>query len=626
MLTNAKTAVSISGLYERNLKLLAQNQPDMINELISCLNAEIKSDVEITVIESKTNLPIIKYGDLLLNSAYDPIKEAQRFVDALEFDQFINIAVLGLGMGYHLDEIVEKSQKRDFILVVEKDINLFKKFLENRDLAKFYNSCKIYFAVARKPMDIFRALQGCSLTIFSNGLTVVKHPSSVKIDPDYYDEIGEKIKDIFQWSRVNTISQINASNDFADNIFANMPHYLDIPGIKQLFGKFAGFPGIVVSAGPSLIKNIRYLKEAQGKSLIIAVDTALRVLLRHNIQPDIIVSIDYTKHNKRYFDGIPDIDSALAVDPEVYPQIIDDYKGPKFMISLPGKSLCDWLEDTVEDKGGMDKGLSVAHTAFLLAMKLGLTPVGFVGQDLSFPGNMSHVRGSAMVRKSNVKKDQAETTFVKDYFNGAVVTTTSMHVFLRHFEDLIDKHKIECYDLTEGGAYISGANPMPLREFIMLKTAESRDTKKIIAEAYNEKVVFDKKRFFSKLDKTISGFKYTANLAEEGKNLIKKLQKRIIKKDSNYNLSKLLKQWSDISTDLHRQRDVFLVLGNNITDIMLLQSKKDDFNLNDLDEKNVEKILPYLNKEEIIYTRLAEQCDIFYKKFTELKGKIPDLK
>jgi len=625
MTINAKIDQSTSALYKRNLELLAQNQPDMMPELISALNSNVISDACIEVVQSKTNIPTVKYGDLLLHSIYDPKKEAQRFVDGLEFDQFINIALLGLGMGYHLDEIAAKSGKRDFILVVEKDINLFKKFLENRDLAQLYSQCKLYFAVARKPMDIFRALQGCSLTIFSNGLTVVKHPASVKIDPAYYDQAGEKIKDIFQWARVNTISQINASNDFADNIFSNMPHYLKIPGIKQLFGKFCGFAAIIIAAGPSLIKNIRYLRQAQGKALLIAVDTALRVLLKHNIEPDIVVSIDYTKHNHRYFAGIPHIGSALVVDPEVYPQILADYKGPKFMISLPGKSLCDWLEEAVEDKGGMDKGLSVAHTAFLLAMKLGLEPVGFVGQDLSFPGNMTHVRGSAMVRKSNVKKDQAETTVVKDYFSGSVVTTTSMHVFLRHFEDMIDKQKTECYDLTEGGAFICGAKPMPLKEFIMLKTGKVMDTKKIINDAYKEKVVFDKNIFVSKLNKTIDSLKYFKSLTGDGKNIIKKLQKRIIKKDSNYSLAKLLKQWAEISAGLHKQRDVFAVLGNNITDIMVLQSKKDDFDLNNINEKNMEKILPYLNKEEIIYTRLSEQCNIFYNKFMEFKAKITDL-
>lgn len=47
--------------------------------------------------------------------------------------------------------------------------------------------------------------------------------------------------------------------------------------------------GIVVAAGPSLNKNINELKKAKGKSLIIAVDTALKPLLRAGIVPDMFL-------------------------------------------------------------------------------------------------------------------------------------------------------------------------------------------------------------------------------------------------------------------------------------------------------------------------------------------------
>ena len=515
-----------------------------------------------------------------------------------------------------------QESKRDFIIIIEKDLTVFKKFLEYKDLKPWYSKCDIYFAVGREPMEIFRALQGQSVTVFANGMTVIKHPACTKLYEGYYAAVALKLKDIFQWARVNTVSQINASKKFSSNIFANMSAYLNLPGINRLFGCFRGFPGIIVSAGPSLIKNIRYLRAVQGKALIICVDTALRVLLRHGIEPDIVVSIDYTEHNYRYFHGISGLKTALAVDPEVYPEIIENYDGPKFIINLPGKSLCDWLAANVEDKGGMDKGLSVAHTCFLLADRLGLSPIGLMGQDLSFPDNTTHVRGSAMVRKSNVNIKQKDTINVLNIFGGKEVTTTSMHVFLKHFEDLLDQHEVKCYDLTEGGAFISGSTPMPLKEFLQTQTNRQLDPKQIISDACRQPVQYNKPEVLKALQKAVSDLDKLVQVAGNGKRLIVKMEKCISQRSGNYDIQKLFKKWIDISRQLHSYRDVFILLGNSITDVMVLQSKKKNFDLDLLNHENQQGFLDYLAKERIVYSRLHEESSYFIEQFKMVMAKI----
>ncbi|MDX9703227.1 MAG: DUF115 domain-containing protein [Candidatus Auribacterota bacterium] len=621
--TQLISARKSSGFFAGNIDILRQKQPDIIDDLITAFHDAGSPHNDVVTIISKTGVPVVKVGDITVHSLYDPIKEAQRFVSSLQIDPYINIAIQGLGMGYHLDEIIAQSGNRDFILIIEKDIRVFKAFLEQRDLSGIYaqlaRNCKLYFAIGRTPIELFRALQGMALTIFANGITVINHPASIKLDIGYYTATGMKVKDIFQWARVNTISQINASEDFASNIFANMPEYLRLPGIKRLFDIFKGFPGIVVSAGPSLIKNIRYLRAAQGKALIIAVDTAFKVLLGHGIEPDMVVSIDYTKHNERYFVGVEDTNAALVVDPEVYPGILRRYTGPKFMISLPGKSLCDWLALNVEDKGGMEKGLSVAHTAFLLAGKLGLSPVGFVGQDLSFPGKMTHVRGSAMVRRSSVQAGQQDTVQVQDIFGGTVLTTTSMNVFLRHFEELIDQYKGEYYDLTEGGALMAGAKPMPIKEFLMTKTGLQLDTKQIIRDAFYRPVKCDYEKLIMAVRSALSGLRQVAKVSEEGKKVVQNLERRVNKQATNYNLRKLFEQWMNISKELHSFRDVFVLLGNNITDVMVLQARNSSFDFDSWDEKNPDGLLKFLSKEKTVFTALHDRCEEFMGNFLQLQ-------
>ena len=54
-------------------------------------------------------------------------------------------------------------------------------------------------------------------------------------------------------------------------------------------------PAIVVAAGPSLNKNIDELKRAKGKAFIIAVDTAIKPLLKKGIIPDMFAIVDGKK-------------------------------------------------------------------------------------------------------------------------------------------------------------------------------------------------------------------------------------------------------------------------------------------------------------------------------------------
>ena len=62
----------------------------------------------------------------------------------------------------------------------------------------------------------------------------------------------------------------------AENFYHNVGYLQTGYKAFQLLGKIpSNVPAFVVSAGPSLNKNIKELKRAKGKSFIIAVDTAV---------------------------------------------------------------------------------------------------------------------------------------------------------------------------------------------------------------------------------------------------------------------------------------------------------------------------------------------------------------
>jgi hypothetical protein len=60
-------------------------------------------------------------------------------------------------------------------------------------------------------------------------------------------------------------------------------------GVIALKNKFRNLPCIVVGAGPSLDKNVRFLHRAQNKAVIISCDAALKPLMGHGIVPEFVV-------------------------------------------------------------------------------------------------------------------------------------------------------------------------------------------------------------------------------------------------------------------------------------------------------------------------------------------------
>lgn len=613
--------------YNRNLSLLAKTQPDLASQIAAYNNPS----ANVEVLEAKDGSYTFKQnaGDNVYtaHSAYNPQKEASRMVDGYlkELKEFSNIVVLGGGFFYHIEELLKRTPgKFDFMLVVEYDVDVFKSALRCLDLSAVLGRPEIFFAVAEAPISVFQFLQGKGISIVANNLTILKHGTLCKMNP-YYSEVEKQVKDVFTWAKVNISAQVKTTDTYCRNIFANIPHVLKNPGVKNIFEFFKDIPAVVVAAGPSLSKNIAYLKRVQNNFLIVAVDTALKVLLQNEIEPHFVVSIDYTPDNLRYFKGVGKINTYLLADPEVYPDIFASYQGPKIAIDLQNKSLCYWLHRQGIDKGSLSKGLSVAHTCYEVAVAAGCSPIAFIGQDLAYTGGLSHSKGAAMtvaVDKDNLTEGMVK---VEDIFGGEIVTSTSMSVFLNHFMEKIYTHKVLTVDATEGGAKIAGSVNMPLKRFIAdYKEKGCTDIWAKISEA----VVLEDADIASIKEnalKTAKAFGKFAEFAEKGRELMEQLLKEIDKKEIDVKqVSKHLGNWRDISKNMHLYDELLKIIRDNITDALVVQAKKSLVitSLGDLrQETEKKKILKTADRDRFFYGRIAESASFMAEQFEKLNGR-----
>ncbi|EMA0171088.1 motility associated factor glycosyltransferase family protein, partial [Campylobacter jejuni] len=147
---------------------------------------------------------------------------------------------------------------------------------------------------------------------------------------------------------------------------------------------------IVVSAGPSLTKQLPLLKAYQDKAVVFCVDGALSMLEKEGVVPDYVLNIDFEDLPLRFFKNKQNKLSLNILSCATHPSLVH---------FLDNKSVI--LRDdplyqsfNLNDFGYIDTGTHVSHFSYTLALALGFKNIIMIGQDLAFDekGN-SHSKG-----------------------------------------------------------------------------------------------------------------------------------------------------------------------------------------------------------------------------------------
>jgi hypothetical protein len=267
--------------------------------------------------------------------------------------------------------------------------------------------------------------------------------------------------------RKDTLININTVNRFKDEYLEVLFRNLNVCRRVNLAYELAkvipqSVPVIIVSAGPSLNKNIEVLKQAKGRMIIIAVDTALRFLLEKDIVPDLTISIDPVKPAEYYADDRAK-EIPCVIDICANPEIVKKQKGRIFLMAS-NQYLTD-LFDLVKKpyKKNQPGGGSVATVAFALLYDLGIKTIILVGQDLASENGKTHA--------GTINEGELGELSVEGIYGGTVRTRPDWYAYLKWFETAIKSlneanENIRVIDATEGGALIHGAEIMTLKEAI----------------------------------------------------------------------------------------------------------------------------------------------------------------
>jgi len=468
-------------LLEKNLRALEKRNPALAERL-----AEDVPGPTIEVLPTKDGVHTARVvGEdgkgRLLHSRHAPVEEARTTIDRFDPDNCDCFIVYGFGFGYHVLELFRRSKDVSIIFIVEKEPAIIRKAMEVVDLADVLASRRVFLSVPENKTALFDVLKPFVLQV-SAGTQVVDHQPSLALFASFYREAMKWVADFFTYGRRAMVAIFALNIATTDNMMYNLPYYLFSPGLGSLKDRYKGFPAIIVSAGPSLHKNIELLAEAKGRALIITVPTVYKTLLGRGIRPDLVCVVDYHPVSKTYFDGIaPEDGVPLVASAEASWLVLDSHKGDKFLAA--NRTLAALLTELDLAKTAIRSAATVAHLAFYLAELVGADPVILVGQDLAHPDGITHMPGTAthdgwqaelnrfnsleMKEWEEIARRRDILTALTDVHGNTVYTDDQMFNYLQQFEsDFLAAQPRTVIDATEGGARKRHTKPMPLREAI----------------------------------------------------------------------------------------------------------------------------------------------------------------
>lgn len=146
-------------------------------------------------------------------------------------------------------------------------------------------------------------------------------------------------------------------------------------------------PAFIVGIGPSLDDNIKDLKLAKGRALILATDASLRPLLANDITPDLVMTFDCQQNQKTTWATADTKDIPLICNSCSHPDTIADWGGPILFYNQWHKRdvfIQNLLPHIYQHIGKIPSSGTVGNMLVVLAKHMGCDPVMTVGMDLCY--------------------------------------------------------------------------------------------------------------------------------------------------------------------------------------------------------------------------------------------------
>ncbi|EAJ6347960.1 motility associated factor glycosyltransferase family protein [Campylobacter jejuni] len=452
-------------LLEKNIQALLSgvNEP-LGNKLLNFIQNKTCSrfniDENLNIFDKTHNVFMYENLEEEINFFYQSILE--------KTPRYPFICIYGIGNALLIKNLAKHYKH---LFVFESEIELFILALSTIDLSEELCSGKIYL------VDIEEERVDIQLLILFDMKDMFEYLSLYEMFVNnvyykkFYEDVWHKADELCEKNIKVVIRNLNSSLcigfECYSHLLQNIPSMLEsIPFQRILSQRKNKFDNaIVVSAGPSLAKQLPLLKAYQDKAVIFCADGALSMLEKEGIVPDYVTNLDFTDLAMNFFQNKENKTSLNILSCATHPNVVHSLKAENCMIVLRNKAL--YQRFNLNDFGYIDTGTHVSHFSYTLALALGFKNIIMIGQDLAFDekGN-SHSKGFDFGEKFSGEENIDKLKVPAYAGKGEVLTHITWNDYRIKLEYLFacNDQKAKFYNATEGGARINFTEELSFKE------------------------------------------------------------------------------------------------------------------------------------------------------------------
>lgn len=621
----------MNNIFENNLKALTVKNA----ELAQKIKTHVLSDVPQLVQENGAYNLI--YKKTYLHNKLNPLAEAKEIFAQAENTPVSIHLVYGLGLGYLFQ--IASFQSKGSVILYEPDLNILRIVFTLVDFSKDILKKNIFIASSLDKVGeyIYKKsnTKNTPLLLSTNGTRELYKKN--------FDELVNKLHTMVgAYSLDRKYTQKRFYPSLAHLIY-NIPNLVNEIPLAEIKDFYKGKTAVIVSAGPSLDKNIDTLKKYRDNIVLIVVGTAMKSIVRHGLTPDFLCIIELFDSSKQ----IENLDLS-QVNFVTEPASNKNYRKFQFKqvyshtsANFPVNHFWSKIAD-LDISEYFSKG-TVSYTALNVARILGCSKIVLVGQDLAYLEGQCYSKDSAykdLVCKYNENLKRWEITandfnsfrdslsnypdieirtkiannrlinlnnslyYVKG-INGDMIPTESVYAaFIPPLTEFTQKYSDREYINTSLlGAQIDGFKNLSLEEAL-------KDTEKIDNRNITSKFEYNKEKIKNYLIHYLENFKKGSIEVDSGKKLIKNCNNelkrhRAVEAEVLKTLKKVSLNFVDLSTKYIEENELF--------DYITISERIDlDYEMKMISDFNIENVSNLLEK-------FSKYYDVAEKRITSIQ-------
>ncbi len=614
----------MNNIFQKNISALIQKNPELAARLGGFVPTKLP---ELVQENGSYNL---KYNGLFIHNKQNPLGEAQEIFSMATNEPVAIHVIYGIGLGY-LFQIACRNSLGTVILY-EPDLNV---------LWTAFTLVDFSDDILKNNVFLTDNLEDTSSEIYKKSNTLntpqlLSLPSVRELDKDGFEELVRILQEIVGSYSLDLKFTKEKFYPSLKMLIQNIPSLIKEPPLARFKDIYKGKTAVIVSAGPTLDRNIDTLKKNRDKYILFTVGTAVKTLYQNGLKPDFLCIIE-TYNSSKQVEGLDLSDVYFITEPYASPEL-RNFKYKKTFSHISANSPINnfWTEicgENIEEY--WTKG-TVSYTAINSARILGCSKIVLVGQDLAYVEGQCYSKDSAYKDLSceyNHETKKWEIT-AKDFdsfamaispssdievgratarrrlerlnnslyyvkgIQGDMIPTESVYAaFVKPLSEYAEHFKgIKYINTSLVGAQINGYENMPLEEAL-------KDSPVIENTDFDTTFKYDIDKIVENLDKSANSLNESLKLIEDGKQVLRNLLNNLKRRKTvDEDVLKLLKKVSltylnltnDFS-DKNKLYDLISAAGKIDLDYEMKMMRSFDY---ESVSRIAEKIMEYFNNAE----------------------------